>query len=589
MKKKITGIWLIFVLLAFNDIADASWLINVERYHVSAHGQNSCQDCHAEIADKSLHPDPADVYRSLQEFYRLEQCTSCHEDILEDMDEGMHGGKENADGKEFKFCIGCHDPHYQLFYSEAAAKLDLSQPVEKKCSLCHELENKLPEVSEEDQACMECHAAIALADPRASQKITSFCFTCHADKVSGDQGPARHALIDASAYANTPHAEVACSVCHPRAFEFGHDNQPVGDCRQCHVPHDEKVNHDLHAVVACEACHLAEVTPRRDPASRFILWDKTRNPDRITSIHQMVLPQKTDDCRSCHAADNQLGAAAMVLPPKSVLCMPCHAATFSAGDGITLGSLGLFVLGIVAVGSVWFSGGRGSPTTGSYSSHTRGRVTRALSGGRILLIVKSLLLDGLLQRRLFRASRERWLLHALIFYPFVFRFIWGMVGLIASLGWPQWPGAWAMLEKNHPLTAFLFDLSGILVLVGVAGMIIRRYQLRSSGPLPGMPAADWPGYALLGGIMIVGYVLEGMRMAMTGSPAGASWAFVGDAVSRLLTGLEFTNTYGYVWHLHAALTGAFVVYLPFSRMFHMIMAPVVMAMKAANGREARKL
>jgi nitrate reductase gamma subunit len=191
-------------------------------------------------------------------------------------------------------------------------------------------------------------------------------------------------------------------------------------------------------------------------------------------------------------------------------------------------------------------------------------------------------LDGLLQRRLFRVSRERWLLHALIFYPFVFRFIWGMVGLIASLESPQWPGTWAMLDKNHPLTAFLFDLSGTLVLMGVAGMMIRRSPLKSSRSLPGLPATDWPAYALMGSIMIVGYVLEGMRMAMTGSPAGAPWAFVGDAISRLLADIELTGIYGYIWYLHALLTGAFVVYLPFSRMFHMIMTPVVLAMNAAS-------
>ena len=147
---------------------------------------------------------------------------------------------------------------------------------------------------------------------------------------------------------------------------------------------------------------------------------------------------------------------------------------------------------------------------------------------------------------------------------------------------------WSILDKNHPWTAFLFDLSGILILVGVAGMIVRRFQAKSSVSLPGLPAADWPAYALLGSIIIIGYLLEGMRMAMTGSPAGASWAFVGDGVSRMLIGLELTGFYGYGWYLHALLTGAFVVYLPFSRMFHMIMAPVVLAMNAAssshNGR-----
>jgi nitrate reductase gamma subunit len=439
---------------------------------------------------------------------------------------------------------------------------------------------------------MECHAAVAFDDPQAAQKIASFCFNCHADKNGGDQELQIHALIDPSAYEGTPHADVVCSVCHPRALEFGHHKQPVGDCRQCHVPHDEKVAHDLHAVVACEACHLSEVTPQRERASGLILWNQTRNPDRITSVHQMVLPEKDKSCQSCHRSENQLGAAAMVLPPKSILCMPCHAATFSVGDGITLSSLVVFMLGLVGVGSVWFGGGRGNSNTGLKFSQAAGSFFRFLASLRIITIFQSLLLDGLLQRRLFRVSRERWLLHALIFYPFVFRFIWGMVGLIVSLWWPQWPAAWIMLDKNNPWTAFLFDLSGVLVIVGVAGMVVRRYQEKSSGSLPGLPTADWPGYALLGSIMIVGYMLEGMRIAMTGSPEGASWAFVGDAVSRMLTGLELTNTYGYVWYLHAILTGAFVVYLPFSRLFHMIMAPVVLAMNAADkehrGRKAGK-
>jgi nitrate reductase gamma subunit len=582
MKKTITCILFVLILCAFDVDAKASWLIDAERYHVSAHGQNACQDCHADIADKSLHPDPADVYRSLREFYQLEQCTACHEDILADLDEGTHGGEDITDKKAFKFCIGCHYPHYQHSYSNEAAELDLTLPVEKKCSLCHELKRKLPEYSEEDQKCMECHAAIALDDPQASQKITSFCFNCHADKDGGDQRLERHALIDTFAYANTTHAEVACSVCHPRAFEFGHHDQPLGDCRQCHELHDEKVAHDLHAIVSCEACHLSEIIPRKARSSGLILWDRSSNSDRITAVHQMVLPEKNDDCRSCHDFDNQLGAAAMVLPPKSILCMPCHAATFSIGDGITLSSLGLFILGLVAVGSVWISGSRGNPTAGQKFNQTAPDLPRFLTPGRIISICKSLFLDGLLQRRLFKVSRERWLLHALIFYPFVFRFIWGMIGLIASLGWPQWPATWSMLDKNHSWTAFLFDLSGILILVGVAGMIVRRLQAKSSGTPPCLPAADWLGYALLGSIMIIGYLLEGMRMAMTGSPPGAPWAFVGDAVSRMLAGIELTGIYGYVWYLHAILTGAFVAYLPFSRMLHMIMAPVVITINAGR-------
>jgi len=271
----------------------------------------------------------------------------------------------------------------------------------------------------------------------------------------------------------------------------------------------------------------------------------------------------------------------MVLPAKSIICMPCHTATFSIGDTVTVLSLVLFLFGFFAVGSVWFSGGDPSAGSGRKLKKSIGAVFRAVFSSQFFVIIKSLMLDGLLQRRLFRVSRERWLLHALIFYPFIFRFVWGLSALLASLWRPEWPVAWVMLNKNHPLTAFLFDLSAMMVIIGIVGMMMRRSQKRSNEKLSGLPPADWTAYALLGSIIIVGFILEGMRMAMTGSPDGAPYAFVGDVISRMLAGFELTGTYGYVWYLHAVLTGAFLVYLPFSRMFHMIIAPISLAMNAA--------
>ena len=97
-----------------------------------------------------------------------------------------------------------------------------------------------------------------------------------------------------------------------------------------------------------------------------------------------------------------------------------------------------------------------------------------------------------------------------------------------------------------------------------------------------MPKIDWPAYSLLGGIIVVGFILEGMRIAMTGTQGGVSYAFLGYAVSRIFAGVSLTSIYGYVWYLHAILSGAFVAYLPFSRMLHMIMAPVSLALRAAG-------
>ena len=173
----------------------------------------------------------------------------------------------------------------------------------------------------------------------------------------------------------------------------------------------------------------------------------------------------------------------MVLPAKSIICMPCHAATLSADDTVTVLALLFFGGGMIFIGSVWFSG-RGRPAgDGPKLMQAIRAAARSLFSRRIWNIIGALFLDGLLQRRLFRISKERWLLHALIFYPFLFRFIWGVWALTASLAWPQWPSTWAMLNKNNPLTAFLFDLSGLMVIIGVGGMIFRRLQMRSGKAL----------------------------------------------------------------------------------------------------------
>jgi nitrate reductase gamma subunit len=193
-----------------------------------------------------------------------------------------------------------------------------------------------------------------------------------------------------------------------------------------------------------------------------------------------------------------------------------------------------------------------------------------------------LILDGLLQRRLFRQARARWVIHGLIFLPFVFRFAWGLAGLVASLCLPDWPGTWVLLDKNHPATAFFFDFTGVMVVLGILCAVVRRMRGSPEEALAGMPRPDRAANGLLAGIVLVGFVLEGMRIAMTGSPSGAEFAFVGYALSRLLTGIDLTGLYGYVWYGHAILTGAFVAYLPFSRMIHMITVPIALALNAGS-------
>ena len=583
MKDTLVGLLFVFALMFVAADAGASWLIDEERYHVSIHGRISCQECHPDIVNKSLHPDPAEVNKTLPDFYRLEQCISCHEDVLEDVSEGTHGGEKITNEQEFNFCIGCHDPHYQLSYIDAATNLDLTQPNEKKCSICHELQNELPQFLPADEQCMDCHRSTAPEAAGATAYISKLCFHCHADSAISKK-PGNFARIDKHTYRTTAHSDITCTTCHLQAVEFQHVNQKLADCRQCHLPHDEKVAHDAHIRVSCEACHLNQVSAVKDSEGGRIQWQINRPPDELSAIHAMVSSNEDAFCRRCHFDGNTIGAVAMVLPAKSVMCMPCHTATFSAGDMTTLIALIIFGFGIFATGSIWFSGSlAGANAFGGGGKLIKAiqSITAVVFSSRIFSILAALIMDGLLQRRLFRVSRIRWFIHALIFFPFLFRLCWGLTALAGSIWLPERQAIWIMLDKNHPLTAFMFDLTGVLAILGVVMILVRKYVAGSEDRPQGLPKTDWPAYGLMGGIIIGGFILEGMRIAMTGTPQGSQYAFLGYVISRLFNELNLTDIYGYMWYVHAILTGAFVAYLPFSRMFHMIMAPVSLAINAA--------
>jgi nitrate reductase gamma subunit len=305
----------------------------------------------------------------------------------------------------------------------------------------------------------------------------------------------------------------------------------------------------------------------------------------------MALEPDETSCERCHLKGNQIGAVSMILPAKSILCMPCHSATFSVGDTTTILSLIVFLVGIVMVISYVLSGSMpGEADTGPLNKLFKllWNAVRTVFSQKIFSIIKTMILDVLLQRRLYRQSGRRWLIHSLIFYAFVFRFSWGIVALIGSLWKPEWSSVWVMLDKNHPITAFLFDLTGIMAISGVILAFIRGWRTRSE-QITGLPRQDRTALGLIAGIVAIGFLLEGMRIAMTGSPAGSAYAFIGYWISTLFSDpLALTGVYGYIWYLHAILAGAFVAYIPFSRLLHIILAPLVLVFNGIPKHEGSK-
>lgn len=542
----------------------------------------ACTECH-DVEIGPDHPKASRVRLSMKDIHSPDSCLACHEEVMDILKtEKRHGKLTGVDPERYsKSCLGCHHPHNQPALHDKPGVYDPNASKEKRCASCHEAKSELPELDEETASCLGCHAVPTGNDKAAREGVETVCYTCHAE--GAEHADKTTPLLDKAAMASGGHAEVSCLSCHPRAMAYQHDDQPAGQCLSCHHRHLGEMA-DPHANVSCQACHLDGIKPVKNDLTGHIGWKIERQGGKVTSIHNMTWiktdPDKT--CQRCHTAGNQVGAPAVVLPAKSLICLPCHTATFSVGDTVTIVTLIGFIIGLLTLASVWGSGAGGAGIMSMIGS-----AFRAVFSAKFGRIVSAFVLDGLFQRRLYQASPGRWFIHALIFMPFLFRFIWGLIGFIGTELAPQAGWVWDLVDKNSAAAAFWFDFSGLCVIVGV-GLAIGRRVLkrkldRASRPELILPKPDWLAYALLGALIVVGFIAEAVRIAMTGFLPGSDFAFIGSALAGMFKGASgLSGLYPYLWYLHAVLWGAFVVYLPFSKMSHIIFGPLTAAVKAAG-------
>lgn len=569
-----------FALLPGICRAETPWLLDLQRFRASVHGDLSCLDCHEDVAREKSHPSSENVNRDPRERFQADRCGGCHADAVSGAREGEHGGVALETGQSFLACLDCHDPHGE---GTAAAQAGRSP--------------ESPAAGEgRETACLSCHSVPRPGEPDGPEGIAALCLCCHGGAEEGQEAAGARAsrcvAQDRAAWTGLTHAKLACTACHQAAAAYPHSAQTLADCRSCHAPHDESVARHVHARVSCAACHMARGgIPVREEKTGRILWERRPETGPSASIHRMQWPGGTEPCRRCHVAGNRLGAAGQVLPAKGLVCAPCHVVTLSVSDWPSAAGLGLFGLGVLCLFPVWFEGrpkARGKAMPGGVQDLAR-TTAKVISFVRSLpALASALVLDGLLQRRLYQASKARWAAHGLIFFSFLLRFLWGAAGLAASLWAPASAGTLVLLDRDHPVNAFLFDATGLAVLGGAALLVFLRFRARRRPELAGLPPPDRPAYFLLGAVFCFGFVLEGARIALAGSPAGSEWSFAGRLLSLPLASVDWTEAYGLLWTVHALLVSAFAAYLPFSRMLHVFAAPLALALRAAGGYSSKE-
>ena len=291
--------------------------------------------------------------------------------------------------------------------------------------------------------------------------------------------------------------------------------------------------------------------------------------------------------------------------------------------------LGLFVVELVFILSVWLK----ARVPGLPADASRWRKLGAVTGlvlstifsRRIWSLLKALVVDGMVHRRLYRANLRRWSIHIAVFGSWL---VLGVLSTITGLVVEILPllGMSPMQVASLPLIGHLYhadvwwvallnELLGLTVLAGMFLVIYRRY-IQKDPQLRTMPA-DNVVIALLTLIALSGFPAETFRLladyttpvgvfrpdpAMLSAvkfPAvlydvwGPQWGFLGYLSAALLGTLRLSPSVWAVLHnvsfwLHFVIVTALLFLLPFSRFFHVIMSPVIVAYNTTMEKEARQ-
>ena len=161
--------------------------------------------------------------------------------------------------------------------------------------------------------------------------------------------------------------------------------------------------------------------------------------------------------------------------------------------------------------------------------------------------------------------------HRFIFYGFIVLTIaTTIVALDADAGLHIMHGALYLYFQS-----FLVDVAGVLVMVGIVMAAGRRYLVR---PKKLVYTSDAAGIlALLFVIIATGFLLQGWRIAATGDP-WAAWSPFGNLVAHASLALMSVSTikaaHQATWWFHLALCFAFIAWIPYTKMMHVITGPL---------------
>jgi len=305
-------------------------------------------------------------------------------------------------------------------------------------------------------------------------------------------------------------------------------------------------------------------------------------------------------------------------------------------------SLAIFGIGLIYKVSTWF---RYTIGTDAADISTSARVLAALKGiiltllsGKIFTLLKVFVLDVLLQIKVLRQDRLRWAMHMCIYLGFMLLLLFHALDNIITA---------ALFEDYYStVNPFLFlrDLFGIVIILGVAIAIYRRFILKV--PRHITSAMDIYAIIILAIIMFSGFLHKGTKItsytryqdmveeytietdeeelralesywvakfgvvspnvkgpfdaeilelgeeahdACVDCHSRPQWGFTSYAAAKITKpvalGLDKADVSTILWYIHFLACFIGLAYLPFSKFFHMFTSPLSLLANAVMDPE----
>lgn len=170
-------------------------------------------------------------------------------------------------------------------------------------------------------------------------------------------------------------------------------------------------------------------------------------------------------------------------------------------------------------------------------------------------------------------NRSVGIFHALIFYGFFI--LWIATDIVAI----HFDTPFKIYKGPLYITvSFLSDFAGLAVLIGLGLAYYRRYVKKPSYLSATKPKREYFMYIMLISLVVIGFLLEGLRILGTGMPIGEKvWSPIGWVIAlffQLFHLSDNTLAYSYraLWFFHMANTMFFVASMTYTKFFHIFAA-----------------